>query len=100
MNGGYIIVDCSGIELNTAEKQTIAGIRAQIDKAYKANKPVYAYNLTWNSLTATPIQIMLTVEDNNIIGTASTLQLIVDKADGVTINNMAPANRTAAKSSK
>ena len=97
LNGGYTMVDCTGIELNTAEKQTITGIRAQVDKAYAANKPIYAYNLTWNSLKATPIQIMLTVEDNNLIGTASTLQLIIDKADGVTINNMAPSNRTASK---
>lgn len=97
MNGGYFLVDCSGIELTTETKQTITGIRAKVEKAYNADKPVYACNLTFGSLKATPIQVMLTVVGDDIVGTASTLQLYIDKADGVTIVNMAPANRTASK---
>ena len=93
MNGGYVMVDCSGIELTTETKQTITGIRSQVENAYKSNKPVFAYNLEWVGVLATPIQTMITFLSNGTyVCTASTLQLIVDEDDGVTINNMAPAN--------
>ena len=94
MNGGYTLVDCTGIELTTLTKQTVSGIRKKVETAYKANKPVYACGITYKDTIATPIQVMLTVDGDDIIGTASVLQLYVDKSDGVTIVNLAPANRT------
>lgn len=93
MNGGYVMVDCSGIELTTETKQTITGIRSQVENAYQTNKPVFAYNLEWDGVLATPIQTMITLlSDGTYVCTASTLQLWVDEDDGVTIINMAPAN--------
>lgn len=87
MNGGYILVDCTGLEINETEKQTISGIFAKIKKAYETNKPVYAYNCTFNGARMTPIAVMVNPIGADYVGTASTLQLWVDKDDGVTIVN-------------
>ena len=100
--GGYALVDCAGIELTSESKQTVAGIYNKIKKAYEGNKPVYACNLTFSDKRVTPVNIFINPlpgSDTSLVGTASTLQLIVDNADGVTIVNMAPTNRTA-KSTK
>ena len=101
--GGYALVDCTGVELTSESKQTVAGIYNKIKKAYASNKPVYACNLTFSDKRVTPVNIFINPlpgSDTTLVGTASTLQLRVDNADGVTIVNMAPTNRTAAKSKK
>ena len=96
-NGGYIMVDCTGIDLNTDTKQTITGIFDQVDKAFKSGKPVYAINATFNisgtgNMTS-PVNVMINSDENGgYIATASTLQLWIDSDDGVTVVNMAPAN--------
>lgn len=95
--GGYQNIDCGGLEINTAEKQTIAGIHAQVDKAYKNGKLVIACNTVWNSKAITPIHVFITAVGDVYICTASTLQIIVDGEDGVTIKNMAPAQAEAKK---
>ena len=102
-NGGYIMVDCTGIDLNTATKQTITGIFKQVETAFKSGKPVYAVGATFNiggtGNYTSPINVMINSDENGgYVATASTLQLWIDKDDGVTIVNLAPANRT--KSSK
>lgn len=101
--GGYTMIDCSGIELTTADKQTISGIYNKIKKAYKANKQVLACNLTFANGKVTPVSVMINPEPGSTTGyiaTASTLQLWIDEDDGVTVVNMAPANRSTSKSSK
>lgn len=101
--GGYSQIDCSGIDLITAEKQTIAGIYAQVKNAAKANKAVLACNMVFSQKPCTPVYVMVNADPagtTTYVCTASTLQLWVDKDDGVTVVNMAPANRTATKSKK
>lgn len=103
LNGGYTMIDCSGIELTTATKQTVTGIYAQVVKAFKAGKLVLAYNLTFANGKVTPVSVMINPEPGSTTGyiaTASTLQLWIDEDDGVTVVNMTPTNRTAAKSAK
>ena len=95
--GGYQNIDCGGLEINTAEKQTIAGIHAQVDRAYKNGKLVIACNTNWVGKPITPIPVFITSVGGVYICTASTLQIIVDSADGITINNMAPAQAEAKK---
>lgn len=103
-NGGYIMVDCTGIDLNTATKQTVTGIFNRVETAFKTGKPVYAVNATFNisatGNTVSPINVMINSDQNGgYVATASTLQLWVDKDDGVQIVNLAPASNRS-KSSK
>ncbi len=89
---GYFMIDCAGLDLIKGQTpQTIAGLYAELQKAEKLDKPVYACNCVWGEQgKVTPIQIMLVdfSESDYIIGTASTLQVVVTSSDIVTINNM------------
>ena len=101
--GGYSQIDCSGIDLITADKQTIKGIYAQVKKAAKANKAVLACNMIFSQKPCTPAYVMVNADPagtTTYVCTASTLQLWVDEDDGVTVVNMAPSNRSAAKTTK
>lgn len=97
VNGGYIMVDCTGIDLNTDTKQTISGIFNKVATAFKSGKPVYCVNATFNisgtGNTVSPVAVMVNSDENGgYVATASTLQLWIDSDDGVTIVNMAPSN--------
>ena len=92
MNGGYIMVDCKGLNLLSETKQTITGIYEETEKARKTGKPVLAHNCVWGAGVAiTPIPIFAVPFSGYTVWTSSTLQVIVDEDDGVTVNNMAPA---------
>lgn len=96
-NGGYIMVDCTGIDLNTDSKQTISGIFNKVATAFKSGKPIYCVNATFNisgtGNTVSPVAVMVNSDENGgYVATASTLQLWIDSDDGVTIVNMAPSN--------
>lgn len=97
VNGGYILVDCTGLDLNTDSKQTITGIFKKVETAFKSGKPVYCVNATFNisgtGNTVSPVAVMVNSDENGgYVATASTLQLWIDSDDGVTIVNMAPSN--------
>ena len=90
---GYILVDCTGLDLTKGSTpQSISGIYAKVKAAYNTTKPIYAINATWGTLAVTPIQCFAIDWTDYFIVTASTLQIIVNKNDAVTIVNMAPAS--------
>lgn len=90
MQGGYCMIDCSGIDLLKSTKQTIAGMYEQCDVAFKSGKAVYAHNLIWgNGKGCSPIQVMLIpLAANKYTATGSTLQLEITTDDGVKVNNL------------
>ena len=90
MHGGYMMIDCTGIDLLKSSKQTISGIYKQCDVAFKSGKAVFAHNLIWGSgKGCSPIQVMLIpLADNKYTATASTLQLEITSDNGVKVNNL------------
>ena len=42
MKGGYILVDCGGLELNDSSSQSITGLYKRAQAALKSGKPVLA----------------------------------------------------------
>ena len=90
MKGGYIIIDCSGLDLTKgATEQTITGLYNTVKNAFKTNKPIFAYNTNWgNNGIVTPIQVFVIDFGTRFICTSSTLQVIVSNKDKITINNM------------
>ena len=92
--GGYSQIDCSGIELTTATKQTVPGIYNQVVKALSANKLTIACGLKFGTNPCTPVPVMINDDPNGdeIVCTASTLQLFIGADNGVRVVNMAPAN--------
>lgn len=91
MNGGYIMIDCTGLDLTKGStEQTITGLYSRVKNAMKANKPIYCYNAVWGNYgKISPIACFANMSSTtNIIITSSTLQIIVTENDVVTIENM------------
>ena len=97
---GYILVDCTGINLLAGEKQTVTGIFSKSTEAYESDKPIWAINLQYGEgVKMTPVPVMAIKEGGKYCFSASILQIWVDSDDGVEVVNLAPANQ-AKKSSK
>ncbi len=48
MNGGYIMIDCSGLDLSKGStEQTINGIYKKVADSMAKNKPLYCVNAVW-----------------------------------------------------
>lgn len=89
MNGGYVMIDCTGMDLLAGESQTISGLYNKCVDAYQKNKPVYAVNVTFGDYgQLTPVAVMLVpTAANQISATAATLRIDVTSADVVTVTN-------------
>lgn len=87
---GYIMVDCTGLDLTKGETpQTIAGLYDKVQNAIKSGKPIYAANCNWDNAPVTPIQTFaINIAEDTVVCTASTLQVWVTEEDVVTIANM------------
>ena len=93
MNGGYINVDCDGMNLLAESAQIITGLYQRVKTAWTIGKPIYAYNCMWGDLPISPIPVFAIPfpSSNEIICTLSTLQVIIKNDDTVTINNLISA---------
>ena len=89
IKGGYIMIDCGGLNLLASEPQTISGLYAKVKKAYELNKPIYAVNCVYGSgVKMSPIHVFTINESGTMIGTASILQVRVASDDSVTITSL------------
>ena len=89
--GGYILIDCGGLDLTSESSQTINGLYAQLTDAINSGKPVYAENLYWGDIPCSPMPVMLVqLYEDTITATAATLQVSTDDDDAVSILNLAP----------
>lgn len=89
-NGGYVGIDCKGLDLTKGSvEQTIIGIYSDVQTAMATGKPMVAYNCIWGTAKpVTPINVFAIQFDDQVIITASTLQVLVGRNDVVTIVNM------------
>ena len=88
MKGGYINIDASGLDISKTEKQTINGIYKKILDAKKADKPIFLYNVVnGNSGKLSPIAVFCSFasDENTITCNFSSLQIIINLVDDVTI---------------
>lgn len=92
MNGGFIQIDCTGLDLlKGTTPQTVEGLYQRVKVAMGIGKPIMAYNAIWGTGRAvTPILTFAIDWGDFIICTASTLQIVINPDDSVIINNMAP----------
>lgn len=89
MIGGYILIDCTGLDLIKGETpQTISGIYASTKNAMDTGKPMVACNANWDGKPVTPISVMVIDFGSEIICTSATLQIIITPSDVVTIVNL------------
>lgn len=91
MTGGYVMIDCTGLDLTKGTtQQTISGLYNQVESAVATGKELVAVNCIWGAgKPVTPISCFaIRIEANKWYVTASTLQIVVTKNDKVTINNL------------
>lgn len=87
--GGYIMVDCKGMNLLAQSSQTIDGLYKKVEEAYKSGKSIMACNCVYGTgVPLTPISVFAIEEDGTYIFTASILQVRVADDDTVTIANL------------
>ena len=92
---GYVLVDCTGLNLLAGEKQTVTGLFTKSKEAIETGKPIYAINLQYGSgVPMTPVSVMAIYEGGKYCFSASILQIWVDDDDGVEVVNLAPATRS------
>lgn len=91
MNGGYVLIDCTGLDLiKGSTEQTISGIFQKVKDAEKTGKPIFCVNAVWgDNGKMSPMNIMtMDANENLVICTSSTLQIYVNSTDVITINNL------------
>lgn len=90
-NGGYIMIDCKGLDLTGGTTpQTKTGLYSKVKTAMGIGKPIFAYNCVWgDDGDVSPIQVFaIDMGEYGIYITASTLQIRVSSADSVIIINL------------
>lgn len=90
MNGGYVMIDCKGLDLTKGStEQTISGIYPRLQACMETGKPIFANNCVWGTDGGiTPIAIMAIQFPGYVIATASTLQIVVTESNVITIRNL------------
>lgn len=85
---GYILVDCTGLNLNKSEKQTITGLYDRAKAAIATGKPCYAVNCNMSGAPCTPCSVIAWEEGDDIIVTGHVLRITIDDDDGATVVNL------------
>lgn len=86
------MIDCRGLDLTSAEEQTIDGLYNDMIRAIDSGKPLVAYNCVWGSNSdspMTPIPFFAQKWNSNmVVGTASILNITCTSADKVTVTSL------------
>lgn len=85
---GYVMVDCTGLNLNTSSEQTISGIYAKAKAALDSGKPCIAANCNMSGAPCSPCSVIAWMEGTTIIATGHVLRLSITTADKVTVTNL------------
>ena len=88
-NGGYLLFDCGGLDLNDSTEQTIDGIYVRAKEALSINKPVFATNCVMSDAPCTPVSVVAWQDDTDtIVATGHVLRITIEEDDGVTVTNL------------
>lgn len=88
---GYVVVDFTGLNLNTSSEQTIAGIYNKCIAAFDTGKPVFVANCNMSGAPCTPVSVIAWKEGTTIIATGHVLRVSITSADKVTVTNLVAA---------
>lgn len=57
LNYGIATVDATGYDYSVSDSQTVSGLYAQIDRAYKMNMPILLYGWDYNDTPLSPMYV-------------------------------------------
>lgn len=86
---GYVLVDCTGLELNDSAEQNVPGIYEKAVAALALGKPAYATNCTMNDGYCSPVSVAAWREnEHTIIATGHVFRVTIADDDDVTVTNL------------
>jgi len=93
MNGGYILVDCSGLDLTDSNEQTISGLWNKAVAAIATQKPIVASGSVYG--TGKPVSPVTCfgwyISATEIVIVGATLHIHIKNTDKVTVLDVASA---------
>lgn len=90
MKGGYINVDCTGLDLSSSDPQTIDGIWDKAVEAMKVNKPIMAYGCDYNGAVMSPVECFgWYIATDEIVIVGATLHVHIKDDDSCTVLDVA-----------
>ena len=91
MNGGYILADCTGLDLSDSTAQSISGMWDKAVTALKAEKPIIAYNCIYG--TGVHVSHITCfgwyIAEDEIVIVGATLHIHIKDDDSVTVLDVA-----------
>ena len=78
---GIAVVDATGYDYSSSSSQTVIGLYAQIDKAYKSGKPILLFGWDYNDTPLSPMYVYVMPSTNAYIIDG---KISVSNADAVT----------------
>lgn len=94
MNGGYFLLDCSGLDLTKDTAQSITGCWQRTVDAIAANKPIIAHNCVYGSgVPVSPVTCFgWYIASDEIVIVGATLHIHVKDNDTATVLDVVPSN--------
>ena len=78
---GAAVVDATGYDYSSSSSQTVTGLYAQVDKAYKSGKPILLFGWDYNDTPLSPMYVYVMPSTNAYIIDG---KISVSNADAVT----------------
>ena len=90
MKGGYILIDCTGLDLSSNAAQEIAGSWKKAQNALDAEKPIVAVGATYGNAPVTPVTCFAwRISETEIVIVGATLHCHVKNDNTVTVLDVA-----------
>ena len=93
MNGGYFLVDVTGLDLTETDPQEMAGIWDKAVAALKTNKPIMAYGCSYG--VGAPVSPVPSfgwyLADDEIVIVGATLHIHIKDDDTATVLDVVPS---------
>lgn len=87
MNGGYFLVDVTGLDLTETDPQEMTGIWDKAVAALKTNKPIVVYGCSYGvGVPVSPVPAFgRYLADNEIVIVGATMHIRIKNDDTVTV---------------
>lgn len=88
MNGGYVMIDATGVDLLAESSKTVAGIYNKFLKALQSGKPILAYGATYDTAGSSPIAVNVIPASNALTVYTGVYSIAISNADAVAVTNL------------
>lgn len=78
---GAAVIDATGYDYSSSSSQTVRGLYAQVDEAYKSGKPILLFGWDYNDVPLSPMYVYVMPSTNAYIIDG---KISVSNADAVT----------------